>query len=137
MNIKAKIIQPIWLIEEKAINFRKEPWFKPPIAPTKADKIIKINILLFKFKYDKIIMGANFCQVIKVKQLIQFIFSITLGNQKWKGDAPSFNIKVIIIIELDKILLLRFNKKKSIFIIIIYIIMEKKMIVDARAWTKK
>lgn len=45
-------------------------------------------------QYDKIIKGANFCQVIKIKFDIQFKPSITLGNQKWKGAAPLFNIIV-------------------------------------------
>jgi hypothetical protein len=36
-------------MEEKAINFRKEVWFKPPTLPKKIDKkIIKINNLKFK-----------------------------------------------------------------------------------------
>lgn len=42
LNVKAKIIHLIWLIEEKAIIFRKEIWFNPPIAPIKADIIMKI-----------------------------------------------------------------------------------------------
>lgn len=31
--IIAKSIHPKWLIEEKAINLRKEVWFNPPNAP--------------------------------------------------------------------------------------------------------
>jgi len=39
LNINAIIIHPIWLIEEKEINFRNEVWFNPPIAPIKVDII--------------------------------------------------------------------------------------------------
>lgn len=42
---------------------------------------------------DKRIIGAIFCQVIKIKLLNQFKPSITLGNQKWKGATPLFIIK--------------------------------------------
>lgn len=34
-------IHPKWLIEEKAINFRKEVWFKPPNDPKITDIIIE------------------------------------------------------------------------------------------------
>lgn len=36
----AAINQPKWLIEEKAIIFRKEVWFKPLKDPIITDKII-------------------------------------------------------------------------------------------------
>lgn len=48
------------------------------------------------------IKGATFCQVIKIKLLIQFNPSITFGNQKWKGAIPLFNINVEEIIILNK-----------------------------------
>jgi hypothetical protein len=43
--------------------------------------IVKLNKNKFKQKDNKII-GAIFCQVIKIKLFIQFKPSITLGNQK-------------------------------------------------------
>jgi hypothetical protein len=86
-------IQPKWLIEEKAINFRRDVWFNPPKEPIKIEKIIvKLNKNKFKQKDNKII-GAIFCHVIKIKLFIQFKPSITLGNQKWKGATPLFIIK--------------------------------------------
>lgn len=98
LKIIAVIIQPIWLMDEKARSFRKEVWFNPPMAPIKVDKIIKIKRkLVILVIYEIIIMGANFCHVIKIILLFHEIVSITLGNQKWKGAAPNFNIKVIII----------------------------------------
>lgn len=95
-------IHPKWLIEEKAINLRREVWFNPPIAPTKIEKIIvREKNKMFKQK-DSRIIGAIFCQVIKIKLLIQFKPSITFGNQKWKGATPLFIInedaKIILII---------------------------------------
>lgn len=37
------------------------------------------------------IMGAIFCQVIRIKHDTQSKPSIILGNQKWNGAAPNFN----------------------------------------------
>jgi len=45
-------------------------------------------------------MGANFCQVIKIKLFFHVIFSIILGNQKWNGEAPIFSNKNIQIINI-------------------------------------
>jgi len=65
-------IHPIWLIDEKESNFRMDVWFNPPTAPTKADSKINIIYRLLKLiKYEIIIIGANFCHVIKIKQFIQ------------------------------------------------------------------
>jgi len=110
-----EIIQPKWLIEEYAINFRRDVWFKPLIEPIKTEKIIeKINKKKFREK-DKIIKGAIFCQVIKIKLFIQFKPSITLGNQKWNGATPLFNINVeenIKLINNLKLYCRKFKKKK-------------------------
>lgn len=43
MAIIAINIQLKWLIEEKAINLRKDVWFKPPNVPIIIDKIIAIK----------------------------------------------------------------------------------------------
>lgn len=81
-------------MEENAISFRKEVWFRPPIDPTKMEIIIvKLNRKKFKQK-DKIINGAIFCHVIKIKLLIHVNPSMTLGNQKWNGATPLFIIKI-------------------------------------------
>ena len=81
-------------------------------------------------------MGAIFCQVIKIKLLIQFRPSITLGNQKWKGAIPVFIIK-----EEAKIILIN----KFIFLIKLLLNLifieksktENKRIAEAKAWVKK
>lgn len=39
----AEIIHLKWLIEENAINFRKDVWLNPPKAPITADKKILHN----------------------------------------------------------------------------------------------
>lgn len=56
----------------------------------------KINNFIFII-YEIKIIGDNFCQVIKMNEFIQDNPSITIGNQKWKGAAPIFNNKEIII----------------------------------------
>jgi len=54
-------------------------------------------------------MGANFCQVSKIKLFDHEIFSVTLGNQKWKGAAPNFNINVNIINFIGRLNLTKFK----------------------------
>lgn len=82
------IIHPKWLIEEKAINFRKDVWLIPPKLPKTIENIT------IKIINDKIINGAIFCHVINKKLDHQFKPSITLGNQKWNGAVSLFNIIV-------------------------------------------
>lgn len=96
------INQPKWLIEEKAMSLRSEVWFKPPIAPTKIDKIIIVFKKFFLKQKESKIIGASFCQVIKIKAMFQFKPSITFGNQKWKGATPLFIIKEDAKIKLNK-----------------------------------
>lgn len=38
-------------------------------------------------------IGASFCHVVKIKQLIQDKPAITLGSQKWNGKLPNFKSK--------------------------------------------
>lgn len=94
MNNILDIIHPKWLIEEKAINFRRDLWFSPPNLPKIIEK--KINKLIKKkfIQYEIIIKGAIFCHVIKIIFLFQLRPSITLGNQKWKGATPLFISKL-------------------------------------------
>lgn len=51
-------------------------------------------------------MGKIFCQVLKIKQFIQFSPFIVLGNQKWKGAAPNFIKRLIFIIKIIIVLLM-------------------------------
>lgn len=51
-------------------------------------------------------MGKIFCQVLRIKQFIQFNPFIVLGNQKWKGAAPNFINSLIFIIKIIIILLI-------------------------------
>ena len=70
------------------------------MAPVKALKVarIKINFVLFEKKRKfRSIIGAIFCTVIKIQQVVQGAAFMTFGNQKWQGAAPSFIISEIII----------------------------------------
>ena len=49
-----------------------------------------LDIELVKAIIRKI--GATFCQVAKIRQENHPRPAITLGNQKWKGNTPIFNI---------------------------------------------
>lgn len=82
---------------------------------------------------DKIIKGANFCHVIKIKLFIHEIPSITLGNQKWKGAIPLLIIKVV---EKVQIIIVSIKLKKILFMINNKIIQNNKLL-DAKAWIKK
>lgn len=86
-------------MDEKAINFRIEVWFNPPIAPINVENKTIKNNKKKSIENDKIIKGAIFCHVMRIKLLIHDIPSITFGNQKWKGAIPAF-----IINEIDKIM---------------------------------
>lgn len=90
-------------MDENAIILRREVWFNPPIAPTSADIIVDIIINVFIFLIDMAIniIGAIFCQVIRINLFTHVNPSITLGNQKWKGAAPVFIIRADIIIIVD------------------------------------
>lgn len=103
------------------------------MAPIKIEKIIiSLNILKFK-QNDKIINGAIFCQVIKIRLFIQFNPSITLGNQKWKGATPLFIIKEALNrIKINKKLNFSLNSIKKLNKII-----ENKRTHEAKAWVRK
>jgi len=83
--------------------------------------------------YEINIKGAIFCQVIKIKLLIQLSPSITPGNQKWKGAAPLFSNKVDKINKLLKLLLIIQLLLKNNIIKI----MANNKIDEAKAWVKK
>ena len=100
MTCITELIHPKCEIEEYLKIFRKDVWFKPLIAPVRADvkaKNIKIEGL---YNIDKIIKGEIFCHVSKITELIQLKPSIVSGNQKWKGAIPSFIPKAIVIMSL-------------------------------------
>lgn len=91
-------------------------------------KIINIEIFIV---YERRIIGAIFCHVIRIKLLFQFIPSIISGNQKWNGAAPIFNRRVELIKIENKIFIFKDSVVK-LFLIIMIIIKNKK-VVDAIA----
>lgn len=80
------------------------------------------------------IIGAIFCQVNIIVQLIQLNPSITSGNQKWNGAAPIFVKSVEFRIIIGNCLNSRLLNE---FIFVIIKIMENNKIVEARAWVIK
>lgn len=86
-------IQDIWLIEEKAMSLRSFITFSPPKAPIKDDiKAIKVIIdvkIGVKVKYEIKYIGAIFWIERRTKAWGQDSPSMTWGNQKWTGAAPS------------------------------------------------
>lgn len=114
--------------------FCKDVWFNPPRDPIVADNtiiVIIISGILFIVNDDSI-RGAIFCHVIIIILFIQFNPLITLGNQKWKGAAPNFNIKadtnIIVIIPLFII---------SFMYSVIDTIIDINRTEEARAWVRK
>ena len=77
---------------------------------------------------------AIFCQVIKIKLLIQFNPSITLGNQKWNGATPLFIINAEAKIKFKIFFLFSIIEFHSI---IENKIIENNRILDAKACVKK
>lgn len=96
-----------------------------------------MNILIIQHlnKQKKIsLKGAIFCHVKIKKQESQFVPSIILINQLWKGAAAIFNIR-------DKIIIKLINKKLcSLFRVKLYSefkIVENKNIFEPIVWIKK
>lgn len=120
-----------WLIDEYAINFRKDNWFNPPIEPTNEHiTILKVNSDDWEM-YEIRVIGANFCQVIKINLFNHLKPSITLGNQKWKGAAPLF-------IKSDEIIIHKVSFTLTVLDISYNIkTVENNNIEDAIAWVKK
>lgn len=115
------------------IIFRILVWLNP-IIPLISILIIIINVknngwLIFNIR---IIIGAIFCHVNKIRQVSQDKPSITSTNQKWKGAAPIFvkSAELNIMVKLFEIAL----EKKKLFD---NIIIENKINVEAKAWVIK
>lgn len=73
-------------MEEKAMIRRKETKFRPPIAPTRAERIAEKMVILIKrgvvIRYESKIIGASFCRVIRRRVCGQASPSTIWGNQK-------------------------------------------------------
>lgn len=83
-------IHLIWLIDEYAKIFFIFVWFIP-IIPLIILLMITINIrklILLKFEYLINVIGAIFCHVSIIKELVHDNPWIISGNQKWNGAAP-------------------------------------------------
>lgn len=80
--------------------------------------------------YEIKVIGASFCQVIKINLFIHVIPSITFGNQKWKGAAPLFMSK-------DEITIHKENWLDMVPWELNNRIVENSKIDDAIAWVKK
>jgi len=95
----------------------------PEIATNKPNKIN--NSQFSRYSLLKINNGRNFCQVFKIKNIIQFKSILNLKNQKWKGGNPIFH-KILI----------NNNRLKIILKFIIYKYEINKKI-EPIAWIKK
>jgi len=103
------VIQPIWVIDEKAMIDFNLVWFIPITDP-----IMALIMGIIKESLDsgiinvRIVSGANFCQVERIVHDIQEIDVITDGNHMWHGAIPSLinidknsrNIMVGLVLEL-------------------------------------
>lgn len=102
---------------------------KPPINALIA-AIIAIVLLDEDDKInDKIINGANFCHVARIRHDSQDADAITDGNHKWHGTMP--NLRIIDIIKIKDIIFLGIEWLNHIDMLDINIIL------DPRAWARK
>lgn len=94
-NNIAKVIHPMWLMEEKARSLRRKNSFKPPTAPRVADINLTIIISLGLWLTSLLIRkkGPTFCTVNSTMFIVQESLSATTGNQKCKGAAPNFKLR--------------------------------------------
>lgn len=129
------IIHPIWLIDEYVMIFRNLVWFTPisPLIVIDEMIIIAMNISGLVV-FIRIVIGAIFCHVSIIRELVHESPSIISGNQKWKGAAPIFvsREESIIIDWIVEILLvfIEFRSDNTVSI-------EIRRIVDAIAWVMK
>ena len=91
----AVIIHLIWPIDEYARRGRSWVWFKPPKALTSRPiKMIGIiSVLLSVEEKIRIVMGAIFCHVAKIRHKGQLRAAIIGGSQKWQGAMPILRSK--------------------------------------------
>jgi len=108
----------MWVIDEYAIIVRRCDWFIPIIPPRSALllAIRRMNVgALLISRNDRIINGANFCQVAKIVHDTHDRDVITEGNQKWNGTIPSLSMiaaisrKFRLNIEVDHCVILDIN----------------------------
>lgn len=78
---------------------------------------------------DKIINGANFCHVARIRHDSQDADAITDGNHKWHGTMP--NLRITDIIKIKDIIFLGIEWLNHIDMLDINIIL------DPRAWARK
>lgn len=99
---RVESIHAMWLIDENAIIFRILIWLNPITVLTNSEAIITVIInWVFILLFINSIIGAIFCQVNKMIEFIHLRPSITSGNQKWNGAAPSFVSKAVFNIKLN------------------------------------
>ena len=104
-------------------------WFRPPIAPVIADKILikKIDLIFKEIINNK---GAIFCQVKITKHWVQFKKFEIWGNQKWKGAKPPLRLKAETI-KISVTSKIRISVKKKLTV------KAKIKTMEAKAWAKK
>lgn len=77
-------------------------------------------------------MGAIFCQVKRIRDIIQSNPLITSGNQKWSGAAPIFSRRATW--RIKDVTRFKFSEK---FFLLVKIIRDKIKIIEAIVWVRK
>lgn len=120
-------------MDEYLIIFRSLVWLKFIIVLIINEKIMiiikNLKVKLFIIK----IIGAIFCHVVKIKQFAHERPSITSGNQKWKGAAPSLVRRA----EFNIIRNVEFISGAINSFVNNIKIIENRRIIDAKAWVIK
>jgi len=92
---RSLVIHPIWVIDEYAIIDRNLVWLRPINPPINAFADA-ITVIIYDEEYerikDKIIRGASFCHVDRIKQDGHDADAITDGYHKWHGTMPNFRV---------------------------------------------
>jgi len=124
------INHPLWAIDENVRINLKLIWLIPPHAPIMEEKRARAGRMVRPENEVIRNKGAIFCQVIKIKINLHFIFLVIWGNQKWKGAAPIFTPRAIKIKEEEKE---KFTREE------VWISLQQARMIkrEAKAWIEK
>lgn len=131
-------IQPVWAMDEKAINFRSWVWLSPPSPPTSTDKIaeeLRIVRLVLLWLTIRMVRGAIFCQVRIVRVVSVVAPCATSGSQKWNGAAAIFinraNVMIFIVVVSVVRVISQFEVLSA------FMVVANRMVMEARVCVRK
>lgn len=135
--VMVAMIQPVWAIDEKAINFRSWVWLRLPRPPIVIDSIAdsRINVMLvLLWVVSRIVSGAIFCQVRMVRAVKVVVPCETSGSQEWNGAAAIFIIRASVIMVIAIGSVVRWVSQFEVFSA--FVVAANSIAVEAMVWVR-